>query len=464
MNKVIYIWVAIALGVLGMVFWMSMGGREVDWEATYSRKDKDPFGCYVTYKLLPDVTGHEVAPVRQTIRGMVRSKRTFEELTSDEEEAPQETTTEEEDDVAGYIQSLIDSNKQRQHELNREAGNEAFLQSPFADVLPPPDEFAPAYSFVFIDEYVHLNTPDAEALLQHLNNGNTALIAATEFNIELSGLSGINAVKRSLSSSDSTRLRFLPGTRPEIPFKRRTVNYYLQYPEQLPYEVIAVNDGGQPVLIDLPVGKGHLLLSSTPKVFTNYHIIKPFSEPYAAKVLAKLRKAPAFWCGKYTTDEPSGNAPPEREKDDRSLLYFIHSQPPLTWAFYLALTTLLLFVLLEAKRRQRVIPEKRPVQNSTLDFIASISRLYFLRGEHKDIAQKKIRYFNEYIRSYYYLLPAPPMEVFYTRLSEKSGVSEEFIERLYTFIGLLKDKKSVSREELIELNALTEQFKSESYN
>ncbi|MEJ7677787.1 MAG: hypothetical protein WKG06_07955 [Segetibacter sp.] len=63
------------------------------------------------------------------------------------------------------------------------------------------------------------------------------------------------------------------------------------------------------------------------------------------------------------------------------------------------LAGLLLYVLFEMKRRQRIIPVITPLKNSTLDFVKTVASVYYNEKDNNGIADKKVNYFLEFVRS-----------------------------------------------------------------
>ncbi|MBK8841404.1 MAG: hypothetical protein IPO33_00410 [Saprospiraceae bacterium] len=104
--------------------------------------------------------------------------------------------------------------------------------------------------------------------------------------------------------------------------------------------------------IRVKLGKGLLILHSSPAVFTNYYLLKSGSDKYVEQVLSQLPGKDIVW---VTNEKESGsisNAP----------LSFILSQEALRNAFYLILVGAALFFIFNAKRKQRIVPVIPPVE------------------------------------------------------------------------------------------------------
>ncbi len=77
--------------------------------------------------------------------------------------------------------------------------------------------------------------------------------------------------------------------------------------------------------------------------------------------------------------------------------YFL-SQPPLRWALYLSMVSILLFMIFTARRKQRAIPVIREPENKSLEFTELIGTLYYQKKDHADLVHKKFIYFAEELR------------------------------------------------------------------
>ena len=149
-------------------------------------------------------------------------------------------------------------------------------------------------------------------------------------------------------------------------------------------EILARNSDGKPVAICLKIGEGELFLVTTPLMFTNYGMLDGNNASYAFRLLSHLEDLPLTRIEAYGRFANQGSSSPLR--------YFL-SQPPLRWAVYLSLVTILLCMIFSAKRRQWVIPVVRPPANETLRFTQLIGNLYYQRKDYKEILQKKHLYF-----------------------------------------------------------------------
>jgi hypothetical protein len=212
--------------------------------------------------------------------------------------------------------------------------------------------------------------------------------------------------------------------------------------------VLGVNEQKEATFIKVSFGAGHLFLSSTPLAFTNYSMLQGNKNQYVAKALSYLPVSEVFWDEHYKINRIHSSSP----------LKVILNHEPLSWAYFIAIGSLLLFMAFEAKRRQRTIPVIEPVTNTTLEFVDTVGMLYYQHGNHRNIALKKITYFLDFIRNKYYLQTNRIDEKFIEGLSEKSGISREKVKKVIVLIEKTNEKKTLSEDELIHLNSVLEDF------
>jgi hypothetical protein len=132
--------------------------------------------------------------------------------------------------------------------------------------------------------------------------------------------------------------------------------------------------------------------------------------------------------------------------------------PILQWAYYIAIFSLLLFVVFEIKRRQRVIPVIEPLPNSTLEFVNVVGQVYYEKRNNVNIAHKKILYLLADLRDEYQLKTNKLDDEFIDKLASKLGLENDFAIELVNYIRFISVQDSVSDRELIELNKLIEQL------
>jgi len=240
------------------------------------------------------------------------------------------------------------------------------------------------------------------------------------------------------------------------------LNYFSSYDTGYT-RVLGVNEKNLPDYIILFAGKGRLYLHVAPRIFSNYFLLTRDNYHYFEYVTSYLRFQPqyVYWDEYYKDFSSTKNKNNLNNKDNFSSMQVIQENPALRWAFYLALAALLLFVLFNVKRKQREIPVLPVNTNATVAFTETIGRLYLQRKDNRNIAQKIITYFYEYLRKKYFINTSVIHKEFINSLSGKSGVSITETTELFELIQSIEPQENISDEELMNLNSKIENFKNQ---
>jgi hypothetical protein len=310
-------------------------------------------------------------------------------------------------------------------------------------------------NYVFVSQDFQPGNEDIERLLDWVSRGNSAFIAAAYFG-DLSDTLKLELEYEFQAFSDSFPVNFVnPALRAEenYVFSRINSSYYFKGFDTLQSVVLGVDSLRRPNFIKTRFGQGHFYLHAMPLGFTNYHLLYRNNAEYMARALSYLPVQPVIWDEFYK--------PGVREEHTTPLRFFLQNES-LRWAVYLTLVALVLFMVFEAKRRQRIIPVIPPLANTTLEFTETMGRLYFQHQDHKNIAEKKIAYLLDYIRSRFYLATDPRDQVFYQSLHQKTGIEKEDILRLFRLISRVQQQTMIAEVELLELNREIEHFYEKS--
>ncbi len=225
--------------------------------------------------------------------------------------------------------------------------------------------------------------------------------------------------------------------------------------------VLGVNESKTPNYIILFAGKGRIYLHVAPRIFSNYFLLTGDNYKYLENVIAYLRPDPAniYWDEYYKNTDPGRRRNANNKDDDNfSSLSVIRQHPPLLWAFWLTVAGLLLFILFNIKRKQRVIKTVKPNVNTTVNFTETVGRLYLQKKDNNHIAEKMITYFYEHIRNKYFISTSVINEEFLNSLSGKSGISKKKVQQLFTLIESVQAGKITDDNKLMQLNSQIENF------
>lgn len=365
-------------------------------------------------------------------------------------------------------------------------------------------------AYIFIHGGEPFFTPeDVEHLMNYLNKGGKALFITPELGQNLSrklfrdGIDDLILLRaESRAPDDSLGTRKVPvgffnqNNNPKATYFLKTADtiYPLQYRYFLmngewyylknPVRQIGFIDN-QINFLELKVGKGTLLWHCNPLLFTNFHLLRPEIQEYTDAVLAHLalkthprpeKKADGFLSSIFSDKDKNGNGMllideaskmpfwSEDENQKPSPLRYILSQESFRWAWYTLLAGVIAFLVLLARRRQRIIPLLPSRTNSTLHFIRAISELYLRKQNHYFMSQQKMKLFLNHIKTRYGIQNQGLSKESIQVLSRRSGVDEELITSIFQTWNYIQDysMQNTTASQLAHFHSVTEQFYQQS--
>jgi len=303
-------------------------------------------------------------------------------------------------------------------------------------------------SILVVTEFLSLTETDREALLNLLNRGNKVMLVASGFDYKLKdtlcfkssyGYFSVASMKKYVASSqerdtlfwckdsvynDEHIFQFYPHLCKAHFYSSDSL--YTRLSEKVEMKTDSLGQEvrkASPYAITRKYGAGELTLVSTPLVFTNYGMLDKDNSVYLFRLLNRLKGLPILRTEAYNK---------ERSEAEETPLRYLLSQPPLRWAVYLTMITILLFMIFTARRQQRPIPVVREPANKTIEFVELIGTLYFQKKNHTDLVRKKFVYFTDTLRRNIQIdvEDGENDKDLAHRIAQKTGVSEEGVYRL----------------------------------
>jgi hypothetical protein len=303
-------------------------------------------------------------------------------------------------------------------------------------------------------------------LLDFVYEGNTAFYSLNQFSLELQ-----NALDIKVTNLDSLAFRafYLKDLKGDLQLKnedfdRETYNfdrnlrrnYFSSYNEKntIVLGTQTIKNKEQPTFLKIYHGEGAIYLHTQPIVFTNYYMLNE-NYSYAENVLSYLPDAKTYWDPQIRSSKITHN---DDDHDNESVLIFFWENPSLRWFLYLSFFGLILFMVFNARRKQRAIPVVEPPNNSTVEFTQTISNLYLKNEDHKNLIDKKILFFLEKVRTRYLIDTNNLNNEFMEKLALKSGNSLENTKYLINTILVLSKKIECTDTQLTGLNKMIDNF------
>ena len=300
-------------------------------------------------------------------------------------------------------------------------------------------------------------------LLKKVSEGSTLWISGENFIKPLT-----DTLKLEYTDVDpNSSLKGLDSLKMTLSMKNWENDYYYLHPVFNTYAFVKMDSSNTTILgktetpdevaspnfIRVRFGKGSIYLHNQPEVFSNVAMLSENSSAdYVAHVLSYIpTDKPLVWFVKDQTTDPG-------EPVNESALSVIFRYPALRMSWLLFIYGMLLYLLFNAKRRQRVVPVVKPLRNTTVEFVQTIGNLYFQEGHTPSIVEKKIIYFLDRIRYRYYLDTSKLDDSFAEKLQSKSGKDRALIDSILHFINEFERKRFAIQVDFVKLNHLIEEF------
>jgi hypothetical protein len=244
-----YFWF-LTLLIVGYGLFEHYRPRPIDWQATYSNKDKIPFGTQALYELLSDVLP------KQTI-----------------------------ENVRLPVYNQLKKSK-----------------------LPIKS------SYVFVNQSFTIDKNDRTALLNYVSKGNTVFISAYDFPDTLLSILGIAAKVADPKLRDTSMVVNLVNPTIKrmggYVFKQDDGRNYLKIKNSNNVIVLAKNTRNESIFVKINYGKGLFYIHNLPLSLTNYYVLDPKTSNFAFDCLSYLPVVPTYWDeyqkqGRFGEDEQS---------------------------------------------------------------------------------------------------------------------------------------------------------------
>ncbi|HEY6976092.1 MAG TPA: DUF4350 domain-containing protein [Chitinophagaceae bacterium] len=309
-------------------------------------------------------------------------------------------------------------------------------------------------AYIFLEPEFDPGKVDLEELLKYVQKGNIVFLSSFDIDKKLLDTLGLKMqVFPRLVEKDSTSVNFVnPSLRAKenYKFRRSTIDGFFNEVKKDSTVVLGITQDSMPDFVKVPFGEGFFLLHAAPLCFSNYFMLYKNNGDYLAKALSYISPTitTLHWDEYYKTGREGANTP----------FRFFLSNSFLKWALWLTIIAFAIFVLFEMKRRQRIIPVVEPLRNTTLDFVETVSSVYYSQHDNNSIARKKIQFWLDHIRQRYYLSTQKTDDTFVQQLQRKSGASKDLIEAILKNISRAEAQPRVTDDLLAELSNRIDQF------
>ncbi len=409
LNKKERIYFGIFVGILIFVVWANASYESTEWEKTFLRDDRQPYGSKILYEMMPHLfEGHVFEAV----------------------------------DVPPF-----------------ELATDTTLQH---------------VNYVFLTRYFRPDDVEAEALLAFVARGNAIFVAAEFIAEDFASRLGVfvtynttytdSSLMENFDLADSTRINLVhrrlekkEGYFYSRDLLKTSFDVYADSLENLEFHgaygplkhtVLGTYVDGEPNFIRIELGEGQLLLSTAPLAFTNYNLLQDDNADYAYAALSFLPVQTTLWDRYYKPNKSVARTP----------LRFVLSSPALKTAYYFGMGLLLMFMLMQIRRKQRVIPVVEAKQNTTVEFAHTMGRLYFNRGDHANLAEKMLAQFRHYVQQRLFLPAHRLQDISVEKVASRTGLENKEIESLISYMQQIEQSEKLDENQLQSLSAKLDAF------
>lgn len=398
--------------------------RKTNWNPTYKYSDTNPYGTYITYDLLKEVFHEDnISISRKSIT------RTLKPIL---------------DDYILYY-DLEEGEEPEQIDMS------------YYDSISNVEDVMTYMSISNIFQFK--KNDNLTFLLDFAAVGNNVFIAAQTFDyrlldtLQLDYIYHIQDTAFVLSDYDTTKIYNYTYPRQEIP-KVLSVDSC-----KLPFRILGTNEKlRQATFIKIQYGKGNIYLHTLPVAFTNINVLDEDKYKFVFKCLSYIPKESKIIWDEYTKKHHQGLWDEDEESSGNGLLKVMLSSPPLRVALLLIILGIILYMIFTSKRRQRIIPDFKPFTNSSVEFMNTISNLFYKKKDYKAITERRHAYFLEFIRHNYYIQTERIDSEFIDLLHAKSGMDVVRINKIFELYNDITLYLHISENQFMQYNRLLEEF------
>lgn len=442
-NKKLIIVAAIAgIIVIGIIYTIrTVREKGKMWQVTYANNDTRPYGTYISYQLLKDVFNPDkIISTRKPIYNNLKdSLSQYFYYPEDEKNT----------DMTIYQNSSYDDTPQIQIQEADEYTDS--LDSADDDLDPlafyKDMSISDTASYVFINSSFTMQDAELKYLLNFVGLGNNVFISAERFSYNLMDTLGIKSDMQ--YNSADTIYTLTDYKKKEYAISPLYYRAKLNADScKLPIRVLGVsNINKDTVFMQVRYGCGNFYFHTVPTAFTNINMLDLGKYDFGFRCLSYLPYNNSVIWDEYQTQGPVNNLFQEMLKSH-----------PLKIALLLIIVGFGLFIIFRAKRTQRVIPIIKAPVNSSIEFLDTISNLFYKKMDTKSIVEKRHAFLLDFIRKNYYMTTEHLDAEFIKNLSAKSTMEPEKLEKLFALYKDISTLYYIPNDTFLKYNSILEEF------
>jgi len=251
-----------------------------------------------------------------------------------------------------------------------------------------------------------------------------------------------NFTDTSIAADTNYSYRYHAG---EFDENQNFINYLMQglvWEEDLQYVRVATPDS-LALMISFPIGQGRIFYHVNKDLFYNYSYRQIQIFDYTQKLFTHFDPENIYLLNPLMI-YGTGNI------NHRNPLDFIMSQPALKAAYYLLILGTLLYVFFGGKRKQKIIPVMEKNENTSLEYIETVSQLFYQQDQHEKLVAHMKTIFYHKMQKKFFVSPDDPNYV--KVLAKKSKISATELQYIIHRFKDLDRNYTFTSDQLASLN------------
>ena len=325
--------------------------------------------------------------------------------------------------------------------------------------------------YVLIDRDIDLSPKSIDTLFEFVNKGNHAMISVEYFDYVFTSRITYSDLTSNVYSEGASLDFTNPKIKMYLPYLLKKYNHNLaefRYWNYFELSDFFMNTDkittlgvetyyDNPNFIKFPYGDGYFYLHTVPQAFYNESMFTEDGFDYSQRVFSHLPKGNYIW-HRHTEKWNNKKAKTPDSMDRESPIQLILKDKYLRHSYLVLLFGLLLYIAFKIKRRQRIIPTVEPNENSSLEFVETVSLLYLKQNKHYKFIKHYEQSFVHFIKDKYYISTNNIDKNFIELVAAKSDIEENRITEIFSKFNEAKKSYEYSTDKLIALHKKIEYF------
>lgn len=323
------------------------------------------------------------------------------------------------------------------------------------------DSLRNAQALVLVSDYLNMDSASVDSMLAMVRNGKTVVLCLSSFTVDLLQRLGLesrymwNSTYRITKAFDDTPVTdesVAPGIRETLqPYTEEvydsTTEQMIQVTVDSGYQWKSIcgfeSSSSSSIAAYTLIGNGKLILCTAPPLFSNYGMLYDSLWKATMLVVAHIPEGTVVWDEYYK---------PESVQNSNAVTAALKDKPGLTLAYSLLLGTTLLYLLISGRRLQRPVPTLTPAVNTTLDFLDTITSLYWLRRNNAAIVANMAQQVRKIVAFRIGINVHNSKERVVQQVAASTGCDKHVVERLVNLMQQAVPER-VTDEELDRIHA-----------